>query len=64
MLIERWYQSKDDTKWKDLDDGILAVEAHCPSSRTLFSFNETTTHIIDLQSGVSLKDLGYRVTSP
>ena len=58
MPIERWYQ------WNGLGDGILAVEAHCLSLGTPFSFNEATTHIIDLQSGVSLKDLDYRVTFP
>jgi hypothetical protein len=45
-------------------NAILIVEAHCLSPGTPFSFNETTTHIIDLKSGVSLKDLYYRVTSP
>jgi hypothetical protein len=42
----------------------LAVEAHCLSPGTLFSFNETTTHIADLKNGVSLKDLDYRVPPP
>jgi hypothetical protein len=42
----------------------LAVEAHCLSQGTLFSFNETTTHIADLKNGVSLKDLDYRVPPP
>jgi hypothetical protein len=41
----------------------FAVEAYYLSSGTPFSFNETTTHIIDLKAGVSLKDLDYRVTS-
>jgi hypothetical protein len=40
------------------------VEAYCLSSGTSFSFNETTTHIMDLKAGVSLKDLDYRVTFP
>jgi hypothetical protein len=42
----------------------FAVEAYCLSSGTPFSFNETTTHIIDLKTSISLKDLDYRVTSP
>jgi hypothetical protein len=41
----------------------LAVEVYCLSPETPFSFNETTTHIVDLETGVSLKDLDYRVTS-
>jgi hypothetical protein len=43
---------------------LFEVEAHCLSLDTLFSFNETTTHIIGLKGAVSLKDLDYRVTSP
>jgi hypothetical protein len=42
----------------------FAVEAYCLSPETPFSFNETTTHIIDLKASISLKDLDYRVTSP
>jgi hypothetical protein len=38
------------------------VEACCLSLGTSFSFNETTTHIIGLKSGVSLKVLDYKVT--
>jgi hypothetical protein len=38
------------------------VEACCLSLGTSFSFNETTTHIISLKSGVSLKVLDYKVT--
>jgi hypothetical protein len=41
----------------------FAVEDYCLSPGTQFSFNETTTHIIDLETSVSLKDLDYRVTS-
>jgi hypothetical protein len=42
----------------------FAVEACCLSPGIPFSFNETTTHIIDLQTSVSLKYLDYRVSSP
>jgi hypothetical protein len=42
----------------------FVVEVYSHSLGTPFSFNETTTHIIDLKAGVSLKDLDYRVTSP
>jgi hypothetical protein len=37
--------------------GILAVEAHCLSPGTPFSFNETTIDIIGLKVDISLKDL-------
>jgi hypothetical protein len=44
--------------------GILVVEAHSVSLGTPFSFNETTTHIIGLKTGISLYDLDYGVTPP
>jgi hypothetical protein len=42
----------------------FAMEAYCLSTKTPFSFNETTTHMINFEKGVSLKDSHYRVTSP
>jgi hypothetical protein len=42
----------------------FVVEAHYLSPWTPFFFNETSTHIIGLNCGDSLKDLDYRVISP
>jgi hypothetical protein len=44
-------------------NGILA-EACSFSPGIAFSFSGTTTHIIDLPSDVSTKDLDYRVRYP
>jgi hypothetical protein len=41
----------------------FAVEACCLSPGTPFPFNETTINN-RLDSGISLKDLDYKVTSP
>jgi hypothetical protein len=42
----------------------FVVEAYCLSLGTPFSFNETTTNIMDLKMSFNLKDLDYRVTFP
>jgi hypothetical protein len=68
-LIKIWRRHVNDT-----DSGMkplaehentctFEVEDYCLSPGTPFSFNEATTHIIDFETSVSLKDLDYRVTS-
>jgi hypothetical protein len=69
-LIKIWRRHVNDT-----DSGMkplvehentcrFAVESYFLSPGIPFSFNEITTHIIDLKEGVSLEDLDYIVTSP